>query len=64
MTCHHRHSPSSAGPAASPTIRRVIERITGLADGVIGMRAVGTFSVDDYTKSIEPELERLEDRPP
>jgi hypothetical protein len=38
----------------------VVERITGLADGVVGMRAVGTFSVDDYTKTIEPELERLE----
>jgi hypothetical protein len=38
----------------------VIERIPGLADGVIGMRAVGTFSVADYTDTIEPELERLE----
>jgi SpoIIAA-like len=38
----------------------VIERIPGLADGVIGIRAVGTFSVDDYATTIEPELERLE----
>ena len=38
----------------------VIERISGLADGVIGMRAIGTFSVDDYVQWIEPEVERLE----
>ncbi len=38
----------------------MIVRITGLADGVIGMRAIGMFSVIDYTRTIEPELERLE----
>jgi SpoIIAA-like len=38
----------------------VIERIQGLPKGVIGMRAVGTFSVADYVDTIEPELERLE----
>ena len=38
----------------------VIERINGLADGVIGMRAIGTFTVDDYVESIEPEVDRLE----
>src|SRR6476659_9161972 len=53
-------SPSAGGSVRSPTIRRVIERIPGLADGVIGIRAVGTFSVDDYAATIEPELERLE----
>jgi SpoIIAA-like len=38
----------------------VIEPISGLADGVIGMRAVGTFTVDDYIDRIEPEVDRLE----
>jgi hypothetical protein len=38
----------------------VIERIPGLVDGVIGMRAVGTFTVADFTATIEPELDRLE----
>jgi SpoIIAA-like len=38
----------------------VIERISGLADGVIGMRAIGTFSVDDYVRTIEPEVDRVE----
>jgi hypothetical protein len=37
----------------------VIERIDGLPDGVIGMRAVGQFSVDDYVEIIEPEVERV-----
>jgi len=45
---------------SSPTIRGVLVRITGLADGVIGMRAVGTFSVADYTATVEPELERMD----
>jgi SpoIIAA-like len=43
-----------------PSERPVIERIGGLADGVIGMRAVGMFSVDDYVERIEPEVDRLE----
>jgi hypothetical protein len=38
----------------------VIERITGLPDGVLGMRAVGRFSVADYVATIEPEVERVE----
>jgi hypothetical protein len=38
----------------------VVEHITGLADGVIGMRAIGTFSVADYTGVIEPEIERVD----
>ena len=38
----------------------VIEPIEDLPAGVVGMRAVGAFSVDDYTKVIEPELDRVE----
>ena len=38
----------------------MIERIDDLPDGVIGMRAVGMFSVADYVDSIEPEVERVE----
>ncbi len=38
----------------------MIERIHGLGKGVIGMRAVGTFSVADYVDTIEPELDKLE----
>ena len=38
----------------------VIEPIDGLAHDVIGMRAVGTFTIDDYVGIIEPEVERLE----
>jgi hypothetical protein len=38
----------------------VIERIDDLPDGVIGMRAVGRFSVEDYVDRIEPEVERVE----
>jgi hypothetical protein len=38
----------------------VVEPIPDLPDGVIGLRAVGSFSVDDYTQVIEPELQRLE----
>lgn len=37
----------------------VIGPIDGLADGVIGMRAVGVLSVDDYTEVIEPALDGL-----
>ena len=42
------------------TLAPVIEPIPDLPDGVIGMRAVGSFSVDDFTSVIEPELDRLE----
>jgi hypothetical protein len=38
----------------------VIEPIVGLARGVVGMRAVGQFSVEDYNEIIGPELDRLE----
>ena len=38
----------------------MIEPIPDLPDGVFGLRAVGSFSVDDYTTVIEPELDRLE----
>jgi hypothetical protein len=37
----------------------VIERIDDLPEGVIGMRAVGAFSVEDYVATIEPEVERV-----
>jgi hypothetical protein len=39
----------------------VIEPIPGLADGVVGLRAVGLFSVNDYADVIGPELARLAD---
>ena len=39
----------------------MIERIDGLPDSVIGMRAVGLFSVADYVDAIEPEVDRVED---
>ena len=38
----------------------MIERIDDLPDGVIGMRAIGRFSVDDYVETVEPEVERIE----
>ena len=41
-------------------LRLVIERIAGLPAGVIGMRAIGMFSVADYVSTIEPEVDRLE----
>jgi hypothetical protein len=37
----------------------VVEPILGLDDGVVGLRAVGLFSVDDYANVIEPALDRL-----
>ena len=37
----------------------MIEPIAGLGDGVVGMRAVGLFGVDDYAQVIEPALDRL-----
>ena len=39
----------------------MIEPIPGLPDGVVGMRAVGRFTVDDYVAIIEPALEDLEE---
>lgn len=38
----------------------MIERIDDLPDGVIGMRAVGMFSVADYVQTVEPEVDRVE----
>ena len=38
----------------------MIERITDLPAGVVGMRAVGTFTVADFVTNIEPEVERVE----
>jgi hypothetical protein len=38
----------------------VIERIDDMPAGVIGIRAVGLFTIDDYCAVIEPELERLD----
>lgn len=38
----------------------MIERIEDLPDGVIGMRAVGEFTIDDYVSIIEPEVERID----
>ena len=40
----------------------MIEPIDDLADGVIGMKAVGTFSVNDFVSTIEPAVERLEEQ--
>ena len=37
----------------------VIKPIDGLVDGVVGMRAVGQFTVGDYSAVIEPALDRL-----
>ena len=39
----------------------MIEDIDDLPDGVIGVRAVGSFTVEDYNAVVEPELERLEE---
>jgi hypothetical protein len=37
----------------------VLESIQGLDNGVVGMRAIGQFTIDDYIAIIEPEIERL-----
>jgi hypothetical protein len=37
----------------------VLEAIEDLPPGVIGVRAIGLFSVADYTAMIEPELARI-----
>jgi hypothetical protein len=39
----------------------VIESIEELPDGVVGMRAVGTFTIIDYSAVIEPQLDKLRD---
>ena len=38
----------------------MLEPIGGLPDGVIGMRAVGTFAVADYLSTVVPALEQVE----
>ena len=38
----------------------MLQRIDDLPDGVIGMRAVGPFRVEDYVAAVEPEVERIE----
>jgi hypothetical protein len=38
----------------------VIERIDDLAGDVIGIRAVGDFTIEDYRALVEPELERVD----
>jgi hypothetical protein len=37
----------------------VLESIGGLENDVIGIRAIGLFTIADYSAIIEPELERL-----
>ncbi len=37
----------------------MIEPIEGLPDGVIGVRGVGEFTVEDFTGSVEPQVEEL-----
>jgi hypothetical protein len=37
----------------------VLESIEGLNNGVVGIRAVGQFTIADYSALIEPRLERL-----
>jgi hypothetical protein len=37
----------------------VIEPIAGLADRVVGMRAVGSLTMDDYVRVVVPALDRL-----
>jgi hypothetical protein len=38
----------------------VLESIQGLKNGVVGMRAIGQFTIADYSAIIEPQLEKLE----
>jgi hypothetical protein len=40
----------------------MIEPIDGLPDGCIGMRAVGEFTVNDFTTAIEPDVESIVER--
>ena len=37
----------------------VIERIADLEDGVVGVSAIGQFTIDDYTEKLEPELDEI-----
>jgi hypothetical protein len=37
----------------------VIQAIDDLPDGVVGITAIGQFTIDDYCAVIEPEVERL-----
>jgi hypothetical protein len=37
----------------------VLESIHGLNNGVVGISAVGKFTIADYSAIIEPQLERL-----
>ena len=40
----------------------MIAPIEDLADGVVAMSATGQFTIDDYTKVVEPELDTVADR--
>lgn len=40
----------------------MIEHIDELEDGVIGISAVGRFTIEDYTSMLQPELEKLATR--
>ncbi|MCB0969476.1 MAG: STAS/SEC14 domain-containing protein, partial [Ilumatobacter sp.] len=40
----------------------VIEHIDDLPDGCIGMRAIGEFTVDDFTTVIEPDVDAIVER--
>lgn len=40
----------------------MLEAIDDLPEGCVGMRAVGTFTVDDFAMSIEPEVEAVVER--
>ena len=37
----------------------VIERIADLEDGVVGISAIGQFTIEDYTALLEPELDAI-----
>ena len=37
----------------------MIESIDGLPDGIIGVRGIGEFTVDDFTETVEPQVEDL-----
>lgn len=37
----------------------MIDTIAGLPDGVIGVEVIGHFAVDDFTRSVEPLVERV-----
>jgi len=50
-----------AGAIAS-TIVRVLEHMTDLPDGCIGMNAVGQFTINDFATTIEPEVDSIVER--